>query len=157
LKRVIPALIVFLSTAACHDSNVPSLEGRTPAIPTPLQTALGAVSGQIEFVIEAQLTHSGDSGTFLMTGAIRDSGITISREGVEGERLVIERELRGDLGTIFIHMEGPARADGRPTDLRWSISGATRGYEGLTGGGAGFDEFTSLTFRRGQFTGIIEK
>jgi hypothetical protein len=157
VNRVFPSILLYLVTVACSDTEAPSLSGRTPHLPTPTPTALGVVSGRIDFTIDSELAPEGDNGSFTMTGAINDAGELISRHVEDDDRIVIERELRGELGTIFVHMEGGARQPGEPTTLTWTITGGTRGYIGITGTGTGTDELTGPISLRGQFVGHAEK
>jgi hypothetical protein len=70
--------------------------------------------------------------------------------------VIKERELRSELGTLFLHMEGTLREDGSGTDFTWRITGATGEYEGLTGNGDGTDLFVGSTRLTGEFSGRVE-
>jgi hypothetical protein len=113
------------------------------------------VSGAVQFIIESRVSIAGDRGTFTVTGAIEDSGMVITRRSAHEDRVVKEREFRGALGTMFIHMEGSILEDGTGADFAWKISGATGEYEGLTGSGNGRDTFIGTARLRGDFSGTV--
>jgi hypothetical protein len=111
----------------------------------------------VQIIVESRVTSAGDRGTFTMTGEINDSGIVITRRSRQEDAVVKERELRSDLGTLFIHIEGSLRDDGTAADFTWRVTGATDGYEGLTGGGSGTDEFIGTTNLRGELEGTVSR
>jgi hypothetical protein len=152
-----PLLALALAGAvvgACKDEEQ-TAAGRTPRLTHTAAPTLDKVSGQIDIVIEARTTITGDRGTFTMTGVINDSGTVITRRSQEPDAVVKEREFRGNLGTIFVHMEGDIRPDGSAGDFTWRITGATEEYQGLTGGGTGVDTFQGSARLRGEFSGNV--
>jgi hypothetical protein len=156
VTRLVPALVFSVLASACGGSDAPPLTGRSPPLASPSATSLGAVSGSVTIIIDSEFTAEGDHGIFSIQGALNDEGELISRAIEDGTRVTIERELRGELGTIFIHMEGAARKEGEATRLAWRITGGTDSYEGLTGSGTGADEFAGPTSLQGRFTGSVE-
>lgn len=75
-------------------------------------------------------------GTFRATGAIEDSGSSVSRfiQRADGSYRATQA-IRGSKGTLVLRWQGRASATG-PTDSgRWRIASGTGRYAGLTGAG----------------------
>jgi hypothetical protein len=153
LPAVAALTLLGAVVGACSD-NEESSTGRTPALVTSAPPTVGVISGEVELTIDARNTTAGDRGTFTITGAITDSGTVVTRRSQRPDVVVKEREFRGQLGTIFIHMEGTVRSDGSGGDFTWRITGATDEYEGLTGSGSGQDFFADTSVR-GAFSGNV--
>jgi hypothetical protein len=153
--------VAVLVGAGCggHDSGQPSTSPATVTSPSSQGTT--AASGpQVVFHLKGKTPASdsvrggGGSGTFTLTGTVRDSGAFVDYRRQKGASILIRRVLTGKNGklTTVIHI---STTEG---DKGWRITSGSGSYEGAQGKGeelGGVDSAGNIDITmNGSLTGI---
>jgi hypothetical protein len=117
--------------ASCGGSSQSSVSSTIP------EPASGEITVRSTETLKSQdVTDGGVAGTghFKISGAISDAGRVIDHRTVKGSKVLIRRVVVGEKGMITflvtLDMSAPSTVLGH-----WTITSATRSYEGLHGSG----------------------
>jgi hypothetical protein len=96
-------------------------------------------TGPVEISIDGRLDGTGDSGAFVLRGAVADAGRVYTRPltRVAAQETHARRTLVGRRGRLVLRLDGEANFFA--VNLHWRIVSATGAYAGLRGGGSGRD------------------